>query len=76
MRGILLLLAGAALIYLGFKGSDTDESTTLSGDPPIQNWQDESTSSTEHSQPEQPITGGSDVGRRLRKQPQPTPILR
>ena len=62
MRGILLLLAGAALIYLGFKGSDTDESTTLSGDPPIQNWQDESTSSTEHSQPEQPITGGSDVG--------------
>lgn len=62
MRGMLLLLAGAALIYLGFKGSDTDESTTLSGDSPIQNWQDESNSFTGQLQPEQPITGGSDAG--------------
>ena len=62
MRGILLLLAGAALIYLGFKGSDTDESTTLVGDPPSQNWQEESTSYTEQTQPEQPMTDGSDVG--------------
>lgn len=42
MRGMLLLLAGAAMIYLGFSGSDVEESTPVSGEPPTEIWQDAS----------------------------------
>lgn len=42
MRGMLLLLAGAAMIYLGFSGSDVEESTSVSGEPPTEIWQDAS----------------------------------
>lgn len=42
MRGMLLLLAGAAMIYLGFSGLDVEESTPVSGEPPTEIWQDAS----------------------------------
>lgn len=40
MRGLLLLLAGATLIYLGFNSPDADESTAVQGDPSYEVWQD------------------------------------